>query len=151
MTPTFETHDTMHIAGEAVRFSGEEMGKIPALWARVGPTLGNTPGAIGPEAYGVLYSNRTEPKRFEYVVGIRVTSFDKVRGSLTRVTIPATRYAVFTCNGLPELRPLLDKMEQQWRPGQNVLADPDFLERYTAEFNPLTGKGRIDVIVPMKP
>lgn len=150
MTPTFENHGTMLIAGEAMRFSGGEMGNIPALWARVGPTLGNIPGAIGPEAYGVLFSNRPEPKRFEYVVGIRVTSFDKVRASFARVTIPAARYAVFTCNGLAELRPLLDRLESEWRPGQNVLADPDFLERYTADFNPATGKGRIDVIVPLK-
>src|SRR5690349_3531182 len=124
MTPTFETHDTMLIAGEALRFSGEEMGKIPELWARVGPTLGNIPGAIGPEAYGVLFSNRPEPKRFEYIVGIRVTSFDKVRAPFARVTIPKTRYAVFTCGGLSELRPLLDRLEKDWRPGQNVLADP---------------------------
>jgi predicted transcriptional regulator YdeE len=150
MTPTFEDHDTMLIAGEALRFSGDEMGNIPALWARVGPTLGNIPAATGAEAYGVLYSNRPEPKRFEYVVGIRVTSFDKVRATLARVTIPPSRYAAFSCSGLSELRPLLDRLEMEWRPGQNVLANPDFLERYTAEFNPATGIGRIDVIVPLK-
>jgi predicted transcriptional regulator YdeE len=121
------------------------------MWARVGPTLGNIPGATGPEAYGVLFSNRPEPKRYEYVVGIRVTSFDRLRAPAVRVTIPATRYAVFTCGGLSELRPLLDRLEKEWRPGQNLLADPDFLERYTAAFNPATGMGRIDVVVPMKP
>lgn len=151
MTPTFEDHGEMLIAGEALRFSGDEMGKIPAMWARVGPTLGNIPGAIGPEAYGVLFSNRSAPKRFEYIVGIRVTDFAKLPANAARVTIRATRYAVFSCGGLAELRPLLDKLEQQWRPGQNVLANPDFLERYSADFNPGTGMGRIDVVVPLKP
>lgn len=149
MTPTFEDHGEMLIAGEALRFSGDEMGKIPGMWARVGPTLGNIPGAIGPESYGVLFSNRPAPKRYEYVVGIRVTDFAKLSPEMARVTIPATRYAVFSCGGLPELRPLLDKLEQKWRPGQNVLANPNFLERYTADFNPATGTGRIDVIAPM--
>jgi AraC family transcriptional regulator len=152
LEPKFETRGPLLIAGHTLRFAPADMDKIGALWAQAGPTLGSIPGAIGPEAYGVLFSNRAMPRKFEYIAGIAVENFGKLPLDLSHVTISSPRYAVFSCNGLSELRPLLDRMEQEWRPscGLAMLDEPDFLERYTADFNPVTGQGRIDVMVPLK-
>ncbi|HEY1708056.1 MAG TPA: effector binding domain-containing protein [Rhizomicrobium sp.] len=152
LEPKFENSAPLLIAGHAPRFSAAEMDNIPALWAHAGPALGSIPGAVGPEAYGVNFSNRPLPRRYEYIAGMTVENFGKLPLDLSHVTINSPRYAVFSCNGLPELRPLLDRMMQTWLPncGIAMLGEPDFLERYTKEFDPMTGQGRIDVMVPLK-
>jgi hypothetical protein len=47
---------------------------------------------------------------------------------------------------------LLDEMMNAWLPhcGLAMLGEPDFLERYTTAFDPATGQGRIDAMVPLK-
>jgi len=152
LTPKFEKRGPLVIAGHSLRFDRTMMGDIPGLWAKAGPTLGDIPTAKGPAAYGVLFSNRPGKKNFEYVVGIEVSARANLPAKLTRVRIGAPRYATFRCNGLAELRPLLDQVEGEWRAKTRLqlLGEPDFLERYNADFDPATGKGSIDVMVPLK-
>lgn len=139
------------IAGIGERYRWETNTGIPAQWQRLVPLLGHIPGQIGMTTYGVC-CNADGAGSFEYICGVEVADFDRLPQDLTRIRLPARRYAVFTHGGhVAGLRATVYSIWNNALPalGLEVADAPDF-ERYDARFDPLTGQGEIDICIPVK-
>ena len=96
--PRFETRKAFLVAGLSARYDYETCGGgIPAQWQRFAPYMGNVPGQIGGNAYGVRYNS--DDSGLDYLCGVEVSEFSKLPPELSRVRVSANRYAVFTHRG----------------------------------------------------
>src|SRR5262245_15176862 len=148
--PRCEKGKLMLIAGLSERYSYETCGSIPSQWQRFVPYLGNIPGQVGNVTYGVR-SNSDDAGNFDYLSGVEVESFDGLPKELTRLRIPAQRYAVFTHRDhISKVRSTHYTIWSQWLPdsGHEAADAPDF-ERHDERFNPRTGNGVMEIWVPI--
>lgn len=149
--PRFEKGKLLLIAGLAERYSYETCAGIPKLWQRFTPYLGNIPGQVGNVAYGVRY-NSDDEGNLDYMAGVEVQSFDGLPKELTRLRIPAKRYAVFVHRAhIAEVRRTHYTIWSQWLPESgHEPADAPSFERYDEKFNPRTGSGGLEIWVPLR-
>ena len=149
--PRFETRNAFLVAGLSVRYDYESCGAgIPAQWQRFAPYIGNVPGQSGSVAYGVRYNS--DDSGLDYLCGVEVGEFSQLAPELSRVRVPANRYAVFTHRGhIAAIRSTWHTIWNKWLPksGHQLADAPDF-ERYGAEFDPRTGSGEVEIWVPLK-
>ena len=118
-----------------------ESAEIPALWQRFGPHMGQIPGQVGREAYGVCHSEG-------YLAGVAVRDASRVPLEWERVRLAAARYAVFRHEGH------VSTVRRTWftiwnRAGVRPTGEPEF-ELYGAGFNPMTGSGGFEIWVPVE-
>lgn len=147
----FEKAQVLLIAGIAERYSCETSAGIPSQWQQFMPFIGNVPGQIGEDAYGVRW-NVDEEGHFDYLCGMEVSSFSRLPSQFAHVRIPAQKYAVFSHREhVSTIRSTWATIWNAWWPSSgHELADaPDF-ERYGAEFDPRTGLGGLEIWVPIK-
>jgi len=149
--PRFENGKTLLIAGISERYSYETCQRIPLQWQRFAPHIGHVPGQVGSTAYGVC-SNMDDAGNIEYLAGVEVSSFDGLPAELSRIRIPARRYAVFRhCGHISAIRGTFHAIWSKWLPesGHEAADAPDF-ERYTGAFDPDSGAGTVEIWVPLK-
>jgi AraC family transcriptional regulator len=149
--PRFETRKAFLVAGLSVRYDYESCGGgIPAQWQRFAPYLGNVPGQVGTDAYGVRYNS--DDNGLDYLCGVEVGEFSQLAPELSRVRVPANRYAVFTHYGhISAIRSTWSTIWSKWLPksGHQIADAPDF-ERYDSRFDPRSGNGEVEIWVPLK-
>jgi AraC family transcriptional regulator len=149
--PRFENRTAFLVAGLSMRYDYETCGAgIPAQWQRFAPYLGNVPGQVGDIAYGVRYNS--DDNGLDYLCGVEVGEFSQLPLELSRVRVPANRYAVFTHRGhIAAIRSTWHTIWNKWLPKSgHALADaPDF-ERYDERFDARSGKGEVEIWVPIK-
>jgi len=149
--PRFESRPAFLVAGLSVRYDYETCGGgIPAQWQRFTPYLGNVPGQVGGVAYGVRYNS--DDSGLDYLCGVEVGEFSQLPSELSRVRVPANRYAVFVHGGhVSEIRSTWYTIWNQWLPksGHSLADAPDF-ERYGEDFDGRTGRGTVEIWVPLK-
>jgi AraC family transcriptional regulator len=150
--PRFETLRPLLVAGLAERYDCESSKAIPAQWQRFQPYIGNIAGQIGGgTAYGVRH-NSDDEGNFDYIAGVEVANFSQLSAELSRVRIPAQRYAVFSHRDhVSTIRRTIMTIWNKWLPesGHGVADAPDF-ERYGEEFDPRTGTGGLEIWIPIK-
>ena len=149
--PRFETAKPFRVAGIGQRYRFESNQGIPMQWQRFVPHLGNLAGQVGRTTYGVCWNGRDDAS-YEYVAGVEVSSFAGLPPELSRVEVPAGRYAVFSHRGhISTMRATADTIWNKWLPGsrQEVAESPSF-ERYTDAFDSRTGNGVVEIWVPVK-
>jgi len=149
--PRFETRKAFLVAGLSARYDYESCGGgIPAQWQRFAPYIGSVPGQVGSDAYGVRYNS--DDNGLDYLCGVEVGEFSQLPPELSRVRVPANRYAVFTHHGhISAIRSTWSTIWSKWLPksGHQSADAPDF-ERYDARFDPRTGNGEVEIWVPLK-
>jgi len=149
--PRFEMRKAFLVAGLSARYDYESCGGgIPAQWQRFAPYIGSVPGQVGSDAYGVRYNS--DDNGLDYLCGVEVGEFSQLAPELSRVRVPANRYAVFTHHGhISAIRSTWSTIWSKWLPksGHQSADAPDF-ERYDARFDPRTGNGEVEIWVPLK-
>ncbi len=124
-------------------FSAEGSG-IPEQWRQF-ESLGQIPGQLGANAYGVMCGHNAEG--FEYMCAVEVNNFDELPGQLGRMRLKAQDYAVF------EHRGPVSTIRETWEGIFDWLANsasdqsahkPDF-EVYGETFDPSTGLGGAEI------
>jgi AraC family transcriptional regulator len=136
------------------RFTPATNTRIPELWARFVPRLDEIPHRVTTNTYGVCLDadpTTVEEIGFTYVAGVAVERIDGVPPDMVAVTIPASRYAVFTHAG--HISRMGDTVKQIWgvwlpQSRHRHVSRPDF-ESYDARWDPATGLGEIDIYVPI--
>jgi AraC family transcriptional regulator len=111
----------------------------------------NIPGQVSSTAYGVRY-NSDDEGNFNYMAGVAVADFSGLTCDLSRVSIPAQKYAVFSHRDhVSTIRRTITTIWNKWLPASgHVVADaPDF-EHYSEEFDPRTGTGGLKIWIPIK-
>src|SRR5262249_12526419 len=149
--PRFETAKPFLVAGLGERYTCESSKAIPAQWQRFQPYIGNIPGQLGRTAYGVC-CNSDDEGGFDYIPGVEVSSFADLPAELSRVRIPAQRYAVFAHREhISAIRRTVHTIWSRWLPasGHEAADAPDF-ERYDERFDPRTGLGGLEIWIPLK-
>lgn len=149
--PRLEDGRALLIAGLGSRYTFETNEGIPAQWQRFGPYIGHIPGQVGWTTYGVC-CNSDDGGSFEYVCGVEVSDFSALPQALSRVHLPARRYAVFSHRGhISTIRSTVYTIWNKWLPESGFAAAdaPDF-ERYDDRFDPTSGSGVVEIWIPMK-
>ncbi|WP_439887308.1 AraC family transcriptional regulator [Pseudomonas sp. MBLB4123] len=148
--PRFVEEGPLLIAGLGERFSVDQSQGIAALWQRFVPHIGRVPGQLGGETFG-LCCNPDEDGGFEYIAGVRVDRLDRLPPGFSRLQLPARRYAVFLHRGhISAIHETFAAIFQRWLPASGLeVADAPEFERYSADFDPLAGTGRVEVWVPL--
>jgi AraC family transcriptional regulator len=155
--PRFEEGGPMVLAGLSRVFTWSEMGEIPTLWNEFGPRIGSIPGEVGEAAYGVNMAPPAEGGDFGYMAAVEVSDGAPAPADLTQVRLPAQRYAVFPHHGhVTELPGTIGAIMNEWLP-QSGHRSPEvgpggvvFLERYSEQFDPETGRGGMEVWMPIE-
>jgi AraC family transcriptional regulator len=149
--PRFESRKAFLVAGLSARYDYESCGGgIPAQWQRFAPYLGSVPGQVGSDAYGVRYNS--DDNGLDYLCGVEAGEFSQLPPELSRVRVPANRYAVFTHYGhISAIRSTWSTIWSKWLPksGHQIADAPDF-ERYDQRFDPRSGNGEVEIWVPLK-
>ena len=149
--PRFEHGEELLIAGLGARFSADKSQAISGLWQRFVPYIGKVPGQQGWETFG-LCCNPDEDGSFEYIAGVRVSRVDELPPGFTHQRLPARRYAVFRHTGhVSSIHETFAAIFQRWLPASGLqAADAPEFERYSADFDPMAGKGHVDIWVPLR-
>lgn len=139
------------VVGLSGRCNDETVAAIPAQWQRFAPYIGNIPGQAGSTTYGVCY-NGDDEGNIDYLTGVEVRDFSDAQPELTRLRIPANRYAVFTLpDHISAIRMIWKAIWNDWLPASgHQLADAPFFERYGDGFDPRTGAGGFEIWLPLK-
>jgi AraC family transcriptional regulator len=148
--PRFEQGKEMLLAGLSESYTPESRARIPAQWERFAPSIGNVPGQVGHICYGVC--SNVSGSAFDYLSGVEVASDKQLPAGFKTVRLPARQYAVFAHDDhVSAIDRTLDKIWKEWVPqsGLKIASAPCF-ERYTEEFNPQTGKGGMEIWIPLE-
>jgi AraC family transcriptional regulator len=140
------------IAGMGARYSCESSAGIPAQWQKFVPHLGSVSGQVGRTAYGVM-CNFDDDGNFDYTCGVEVADFSRVSPDWSRVRIPAQEYAVFTHRDhISAIRSTWATMWNKWLPESGwVVADAPHYELYGEHFDSVTGRGLVEIWLPLDP
>jgi AraC family transcriptional regulator len=150
--PRVENSKPLRMAGLRCHFRDAPSKGTPELWQRIAPHLGNIPGQVGRAAYGLCF---LLPNGVDYLAGVEVSGISGLPLDFTMVSIPAQKYLVFSHGEhVSKLHITCDAIAQ-WLPTSGHQAAktpgaPDFFERYTEDFNPVTGMGGIEVWIPIE-
>ncbi len=148
----FVNGPAMVLAGLIQPYTDENMGEIPAQWGRFVPYIDTMPGRVGRAEYGVIV-NTPDRKGFDYLAAVEVSGTSALPADMTRMAIPAQRYAVFPHPGhVSTLCETIDAAFSKWLPesGHTLTGAPDLLEHYGENFDPEIGAGDIEIWLPVK-
>ena len=158
--PTFTNGRALLIAGLREDYTFSRRQEIPEQWRRFGERwFGRVPGGVGRDAYGVVLSPPAGAGAdFTYVCGVEVADLSLVPAELFCLTVPAYRQACFPHLGpVTELSDTIDAVMKSWLPQSGLAVDPaarpevpGLVEWYGANFDPATGRGDMEVRVPVK-
>ena len=139
------------MAGVEARYTCLTPGGIPGQWQRFSPHIGSIAGQIGDEAYGVSYDFDGEGG-YSYICGVAVAETAEVPGELSTIMVYDRLYAVFThADHVAGVPGTYATIWNEWLPRAGVIAAaaPAF-ERYTARFDAGTGRGSVEIWVPIE-
>lgn len=154
LQPRFERAGALRIAGLRSHFTSASLGEIPALWRRL-VSLGKVPGRSSPVDHAVVLPHAGG---CDYLAGFEVSESAELPPDFARIEIPANEYAVFSHDGhVSTLNNTFDSVFRNWLPtsGFEMAAigsgEPYVLERYGERFDPATGRGDIEIWIPVRP
>jgi AraC family transcriptional regulator len=153
LTPRFVEGDEMRVIGLAERYDAATMDRIPEQWAQFQQRLADVRGRTDPAQFGVCCQLSRKPFAFEYLTAVMVDDDAPLPAGFVERRLAARRHAVFTHRGdLSRLRPLLDAIFHEWLPrsGHKAGGNPDFVEVYGEDFDPVRLQGVIEVWVPLE-
>ncbi|QIH10239.1 MULTISPECIES: GyrI-like domain-containing protein [unclassified Pseudomonas] len=149
--PRFERGHFLLVAGFSQRFVPASAQAISQLWQRFIPHVGKVPGQINDVTYGV-HSNPDGQGGFEYIAGVEISKLDDLPEHYRWIEMQSQHYAVFEHGGsLQDLPRTFDYIWRTWLPqSARQAADEPSFERYSADFNPDTGTGVVEIWLPLK-
>ena len=149
--PRLEHGHFMLIAGLGGRFTPQTTARIPELWEKFIPHIGKIPGQKGDVTYGIC-CNPDGKGGFEYIAGVEISKLDDLPEQYRWIEVQPQHYAVFEHKGpLATLPQTFQYIWKTWLPQSAYeAADAPEFERYSADFNPQTGEGVLEIWLPLK-
>lgn len=130
-------------------------GKISAQWRALAESADIIPALPPRLGYGVGLGIDREAKTMDYFCGFVVSSADRVPESMSCLALPLLRCVVFQHSS--HVSRILCTLEvifgsvlaaEDMRPAGD--GAPGFIQRYAESFNPETGLGGLELLVPVK-
>lgn len=150
--PRFENGDVMLVAGIARNYSGvDASAAIPAQWQQLDSYGGEVRGRDGRVTYGVCY-NLDDEGSMDYLCGLEVDSFVALPREFARLRLTARRYVVFAHRDhIASIRATWNTIWNEWLPQSgHQAADAPLFERYDEIFDRRTGKGGVELWIPLQ-
>jgi AraC family transcriptional regulator len=157
--PAFTNGRPFLVAGFREDYTFARRSQIPEQWRRFGERwFGRVPGGVGRDAYGIVLSPPAGTGAdFSYLCGVEVSDLSLVPSELHGLAVPAYRQARFVHRGpVTELPETIDAA-MTWLPRSGLAVDPaarpeipGLVEWYGPNFDPATGRGDMEVWVPVK-
>ncbi|MCP4617234.1 MAG: AraC family transcriptional regulator [Bradyrhizobium sp.] len=151
--PRFANEKALLVAGIGARYNHCDAGgaNIPNQWQLFHQKVGEIPDRVGALAFGVC-CNGDDSGNFDYIAGVEVSDFSDLPREFARVRIPAQRYVVFThSEHISTIRRTVMAIWNQWLPQSGLkVADAPNFERYDEKFDPATGKGGLEIWIPVQ-
>lgn len=156
--PAITSGRPLRIAGLRRQYTFAERAAIHEQWRTFGERwFGRVPGAVSREAYGLSLAP-APGFDFAYACGVEVSSLSPVPPGLDRIEIPAYRQARFAHAGsVAELPATIDAIVHGWLPRSGLAVEgdprpevPEVVEWYGASFDPATGRGDMEIWVPVR-
>jgi AraC family transcriptional regulator len=149
--PNFVDAAESTIAGLNQSYTMETRLAIPQQWGRFVPMADGVPSAQGKPFYGISWNTKPDCS-FDYLTGFEITSGTELPAAFTTLKLDACRYAVFAhTSHVSSLPKTIDTIWTKWVPESGLkIAKAPCIERYTAEFNPQTGLGGMEVWIPLE-
>ena len=129
----------------------EDNAGIPSVWQQFVRREGEIENADLGAGYG-LCCNADEAGRFRYVAAVGVRGTGDVPDGMEAVDVPAQRYAVFTHSGhISDIKKTVYTVWNKALPdaGLTPARSPDF-ELYDKRFDPETGRGIVEIWIPVE-
>jgi AraC family transcriptional regulator len=146
----FESRRAFVVAGLQERYASAGNAQIPLQWQRFAPHIGKVPGQVGATTYGVCVSVGGS-NEFDYIAAVEVKEGADVPKGLVTLRVPERRYAVFEHRDhVSTIRETMEAIHR-WLPrsGHKPASAPMF-ERYGEKFDPQTGRGDIEIWIPVQ-
>ena len=149
--PDIRRSEGFEVIGLDIDCSGGAVAGIPQMWEAFNARDAEVAAVEGAAAFGVCHGADGEGG-FRYLAGLQSRAGAGVPDGMARVRVPAGRHAVWTHQGhVSDLPALVGAI---WNGGLEAAGlthrrAPDF-ERYDARFDPATGRGAIEVWVPVE-
>lgn len=154
MKPQITERPAFVVTGMAREFTPQTMPQIPTLWGEFGPRMGEIPGRVEGSCLGMMIGHakteQDEP-RCSYMACVETDPAAQTPEGMTRMEVPASRYAVFTYDGhISRIGAFIDKVWGEWFPASGLTRaeQPDF-ESYDERWNVATGEGPVDYYIPI--
>lgn len=150
--PRRETIEALTVVGLSRRYGNHEVEGIPAQWTEFQAyqgTLGERPGIW----YGLCDRFDETSGTFRYTCGVAVDSVRDVPDALDIIELQAHPYLVFAHAGhISELRHTMNAIWGTYLPTSKLEADGDkpIFELYDEKFDPHTGRGGLEIWIPLK-
>lgn len=149
LSPRYETPSPMVLAGVRKTYTFAGRSGIADHWRAFTARMGAIPGEIGAAAYGVV-TDPTGAGDFDYMTAVEIEEGAAPEG-LERVQVEATRFAVFRHEGsVASLGETMSAIHRGFLPEVRDRVVVGIIERYGESFDPATGEGGFDIIVPLK-
>lgn len=152
--PRIEQAGPLLIAGLREPLDEYAAQKIPQLWHQLIACGDQIPQRNGRADYGVCIHLRDN--EYYYMAGCSVWDFTGLPEIFSPFIIPSQTYAVFTHNGdVNHIRDTIGFAFDQWLPQSTYrhATAPEnalhFFERYGEMFDPQTGRGDIEIWLPV--
>lgn len=145
-----EAGTSLRLIGLLRRYTYAGRGGIAGQWADFAPSIAAVAGRSADAAYGLC--SGFDGLGFDYLCAVGAAPDAGVPAGLCAVMVPALRWAVFTHDGhVSAIADTCRNIQIAW-PGLGLGTRPAaalLLERYGPAFNPVTGRGDIEVWLPV--
>ena len=145
--PAMRNRDAFRVVGLSANCTFEDTSAIPGLWQSFNDIEDDVKDAEAGAAYGVCCDTE-ENGRFRYLAGVEARG---TTDGMDHIEVPASRYAVFEHTGhISDLPKTVYTIWNKALPdlGLKPAKTPDF-ERYDGRFDPDTGRGTVEVWIPV--
>lgn len=147
--PRICDHPAFRVVGMGIDCTFEDIAGIPALWQSFNQRIGEIEEDGIVAAFGVCCDADAEG-RFRYVAGVASPNATVPEGMESQ-NIPAGKYAVFTHKG--HIGDFPKTVYSVWNKGipdaELTPTDAPNFELYDKRFNPVTGRGEVEIWIPI--
>ena len=154
----FEQAGPMLMAGLRETLNENFALQILELWQGFVPLSQDMSHRVDRTSYGLCMKEAPEGQAMYYMAACELSEFVNVPAQLSQVIIPSHTYAVFAHKThVSKISQTVCKIFDDWLPGshyqlvQQATNQLHHLERYTEAFDPRTGMGGMEILVPVIP
>ncbi|MFO1470042.1 MAG: AraC family transcriptional regulator [Turneriella sp.] len=144
--PRYERLGARLYAGIQRKYDCNQPNCLPDQWQQFGQLIGRIPGQKEAVAYGICH-NFDDAGQFDYLTAVEISDKSRIQPELNTILIPAQEYVIFRHDGhVADIRATIGAIYSDWFPtSKKVTAETPMIERYGGEFDPLTGKGGLEI------
>jgi AraC family transcriptional regulator len=157
MQPRIQQQTAFHIIGMSAHITDTTTSHIPELWTRLLARSAGIEQRIGKHMFGLCIDTDAphgDAVGITYVAALQVERIGAVPAGMVAMTIPSSRYAVFTHHGhVSRISDTCKLAFARWLPEAQLqpkaASDLELYEYYDERFDAATSSGDIDLYIPI--